>query len=406
MAKLGPVISIDDEWYNLEKWADNHPGGAHILRQFHMKDATDVFYSLHSHKAINQLKKHFRPEERKETNPETRPIDASFRQFRAKLENDGWFKRDPLSEMALLLPILSMTVLGTYLSYSHPWTAIFLIGVAQQQAGWLGHDMTHARNSDYCDTALAFVSGFINGFNRDWWSSKHNTHHVLTNHIGEDPDIDLMPAIFIMPPNSAADNHMRKYQHFYFLPAYSLLFVSWRQQSMWRAIIDKDYKQIFTTLLPGYVWLLCMPWLVSIGAMLLSGLLVAIVVTQSHECEEFVAAGAGPGSYVLEQFQSTRDIDCPDPITEYLFGGMQYQLTHHLFPTLPRYKNAKLQKVVMQWAKENDLVYKHCGLVECLTDHVNMLKENATAACNEATGAKSTCPEPGWSLEIQQQWAK
>ena len=27
MAKLGPVISIDDEWYNLEKWADNHPGG-------------------------------------------------------------------------------------------------------------------------------------------------------------------------------------------------------------------------------------------------------------------------------------------------------------------------------------------------------------------------------------------
>ena len=109
---------------------------------------------------------------------------------------------------------------------------------------------------------------------------------------------------------------------------------------------------------------------------------------------------------MLEQFQSTRDIDCPDPITEYLFGGMQYQLTHHLFPTLPRYKNAKLQKVVMQWAKENDLVYKHCGLVECLTDHVNMLKENATAACNEATGAKSTCPEPGWSLEIQQQWAK
>merc|ERR1712127_79290 len=208
------------------------------------------------------------------------------------------------------------------------------------------------------------------------------THHVLTNHIGEDPDIDLMPALFIMPPNSAADTHMRKYQHYYVLPAYSLLFVSWRQQSMWRAIIDKDYKQIVTTLLPGYIWLLCMPWLVSIGSILLSGL------------------------YVLEQFQATRDIDCPDPITEYLFGGMQYQLTHHLFPTLPRYKNGKLQKVVMEWAKENNLVYKHTGLMECDTDHYNMLKRNATAACNEASGAKSTCPEPGWSLEIQTQWAK
>lgn len=371
-----------------------------------MKDATDVFYSLHSDKAIKQLKKHFRPDERKETLPEVRAIDASFRQFRAKLQNDGWFERDPISEMALLLPVLSMTALGTYLSYTHPWTAIFLIGVAQQQAGWLGHDMTHARNSDYCDTALGAVSGFINGFNRDWWSAKHNTHHVLTNHIGEDPDIDLMPALYLMPPNSAADNHLRKYQHLYAWPLYSLLFISWRQQSLWRAVIDKDYSMLVTKLIPGYIWLLCMPWLVSIGAILLSGFLVGIVVTQTHESEEYVPAGAGPGSYVLEQFQSTRDIDCPDPVSEYLFGGMQYQLTHHLFPTLPRYKNAKLQKVVMEWAKENNLVYKHTGLRECYTDHYNMLKANAEAQQNDQPESKWYWPEGGWSISIQEQWAK
>ena len=38
------------------------------------------------------------------------------------------------------------------------------------------------------------------------------------------------------------------------------------------------------------------------------------------------------------QFLTTRNIECPDWITEYLFGGMQYQLEHHLFPTMPRYK--------------------------------------------------------------------
>ena len=273
------------------------------------------------------------------------------------------------------------------------------------QAGWLGHDMTHARNSDYCDTALGAVSGFINGFNRDWWSAKHNTHHVLTNHIGEDPDIDLMPALYLMPPNSAADNHLRKYQHLYAWPLYSLLFISWRQQSLWRAVIDKDYSMLVTKLIPGYIWLLCMPWLVSIGAILLSGFLVGIVVTQTHESEEYVPAGAGPGSYVLEQFQSTRDIDCPDPVSEYLFGGMQYQLTHHLFPTLPRYKNAKLQKVVMEWAKENNLVYKHTGLRECYTDHYNMLKANAEAQQNDQPESKWYWPEGGWSISIQEQWA-
>jgi fatty acid desaturase len=313
---------------------------------------------------------------------------------------DGWFERDFFSEAKLLLPILAMVAVGTYLSYSHPWTAILLIGVGQQQAGWLGHDMTHARNSAYCDTGMHFVSGFINGFNRDWWSTKHNTHHVLTNHIGADPDIDLMPALFIMPPNTAADKHMRKYQHLYFLPLYSLLFVSWRSQSFQRALLDKDYTMLATSIIPGYIWLFSMPLFVAVGSVLLSGLLVAIVVTQSHEMEEFVPAGAGPQSFVETQFISTRDINCPDPITEYLFGGMQYQLTHHLFPTLPRYKNWKLQKLCMQWAKENGLTYKTSSLTECLKDHYKMMKDNSMAEC-----AKE-CPAPGYSTALQEQWAK
>jgi fatty acid desaturase len=224
----------------------------------------------------------------------------------------------------------------------------------------------------------------------------------MTNHVGVDPDIDLMPFLFIMPPNSAADTHMRKYQHFYALPLYSLLYVSWRQQSFQRAVLDKDWKTLFLNLVPGYIWLACLPLTVSIGSILLGGLLVALVVTQSHEMEEFLPPGTAPISFAETQFKSTRDIDCPDWITEYLFGGMQYQLTHHLFPTLPRYKNRRLQKVIKAWAKENDLKYKTSTLTEVFTDHFAMLKENAMAA-RESDDAK--CSEPGWSLEVQKQWA-
>lgn len=373
-----------------------------ILEQFHMKDATDAFYSLHSEKAISQLKKKMRPNERKETNPQVRVIDQSYRDLRAKLTNDGWFERDALSEMLLLLPILTATAVGTYYAHTSPFLAIVLIGVAMQQAGWLGHDMTHAKNSAYCDTVLPVVSGFINGFNREWWSAKHNTHHVMTNHVGIDPDIDLMPFLFIMPPNSAADTHMRKYQHLYALPLYSLLYVSWRQQSLVRAVVDRDWKTLILHLLPGYLWLLWLPVVVSVGSILLGGLLVALVVTQSHEMEEFIPPNTGPLSFAETQFKSTRDIDCPDWVTEYLFGGMQYQLTHHLFPTLPRYKNRRLQKVVKAWAKENDLEYKTSTLSQCLSDHFSMLKDNAMVA-RETDEAK--CVEPGWSLELQNQWA-
>jgi len=38
---------------------------------------------------------------------------------------------------------------------------------------------------------LSYVTGWINGFDREWWSDKHNTHHVLTNHAEHDPDIHV-----------------------------------------------------------------------------------------------------------------------------------------------------------------------------------------------------------------------
>merc|ERR1712127_731739 len=137
---------------------------------------------------------------------------------------------------------------------------------------------------------------------------------------------------------------------------------------------------------------------VSIGSILLSGLLEAVVVTQSHECEEFVPAGEGPGSYVLEQFQATRDIDCPDPVTEYLFGGMQYQLTHHLFPTLPRYKYATLWPIVKQWATNNGLTYKRTGIVDICKLHYKHLKEKANAEAEDIPGAVAG----GWGSTLQE----
>jgi fatty acid desaturase len=204
---------------------------------------------------------------------------AAFRQLRAKLVNDGWFERSAMNEIALVTPILGMAAAGTYLSYSHPITAIVLIAVAMQQAGWLGHDMTHSKESVYCEHMCNIMSAAINGFNRTWWSTKHNTHHVMTNHVGVDPDIDLMPALFLWSPSKGLDSHMRRYQHLYAVPLYSLLYVSWRQQSIQRAVFDRDYPTL-AKLAVGYMWLATMPLFVSFCSIILGGLLVAAVVTQ------------------------------------------------------------------------------------------------------------------------------
>ncbi len=66
--------------------------------------------------------------------------------------------------------------------------ATIIIGFAMQQAGWIGHDYAHGRGTSMrwlCRT----LSAFINGFSPTWWSRKHNTHHIYTNHIGIDTDV-------------------------------------------------------------------------------------------------------------------------------------------------------------------------------------------------------------------------
>lgn len=220
------------------------------------------------------------------------------------------------------------------------------------------------------------MSGFLNGFSRDWWSRKHNAHHVLTNHIGADPDIDMMPFIFLWAPPKSLDHHLRKYQHLYFVVLYPVLYISWRIQSLQFAWARAEYRSLLVNFLPGYLWLACLPLKVVLGALLLGGWLVAIVVTASHESEEMVTLDKRPASFVRNQFATTRDILCPDPLSEFLCGGMQYQLEHHLFPTLPRYKYAQLQPVVRAFAKRVGLEYKADGLLAMTRLHLATLKRN------------------------------
>ncbi len=276
-----------------------------------------------------------------------------------------------------------MAILGTYLSTTYPLLAVVLIGVAMQQAGWLGHDMTHARNSTYNDTMLQFVSGWINGFDRNWWSHKHNTHHVLTNHVTLDPDIHNQPFLFLWAPSKFIDTHLRKYQHYYFLPLYSLLYVSWRSQSFQFALANKDYKTLLFTIMPSYIWLLSLPLAVSIGSLLLGGVLVALVVTLSHESEEMLFEREP--SYVINQFECTRDIVCPDFLTEYLFGGMQYQLEHHLFPTMPRYKYSRVSPF---FSRKHFFSNTHFPLLLCCLLSLVHKLTSSTHVCLSVSGCQ------------------
>ena len=113
------------------------------------------------------------------------------------------------------------------------------------------------------------------------------------------------------------------------------------------------------------------------AAVLLSGLMSATIVTVSHQTEDLILDREP--DWVLNQFVSTRDCRTSNPFSEWLWGGMQYQLIHHLMPTLPRYHYRKIRPLVRAFAKENGVEYREMDELPLLARNIALYRDVARA---------------------------
>jgi fatty acid desaturase len=72
--------------------------------------------------------------------------------------------------------------------------------------------------------------------------------------------------------------------------------------------------------------------------------------TPTHQPDEFFEEYQP--DWVQAQFMSTRNAVTMNPFSEWLWGGMQYQLEHHLFPSMPRSKYPALRGIVQEFARK------------------------------------------------------
>lgn len=348
-------LFINGQWYDLTQWQQFHPGGQEILQHMNGKDATDAFFALHSEQAIQRLSR-LKPCATDLPSIEPNDVTRSFRQLRERFIATGLFQRSIAWELFYHSSVYLMCLLGVISHFYFGWNllAILAIGLAMQQAGWIGHDYAHGRGS-WMEWMCRVMTGSVNGFSRSWWSHKHNTHHVYTNNVGIDADIANDPVFHLFFPSKDNDVWFRHYQHIYFVPVYSLLYLSWRWQSLQHAWRTSEYRELMFMSL-NYLWLFTLGWPVALGSVLLGGFLVAGIVTATHQSEEMLVDS--DRSFVETQFLTTCDARCDHFLMEWLWGGMQYQLEHHLFPTMPKYNYARVRPIVAQWAKDNGVDYR------------------------------------------------
>ena len=212
-------------------------------------------------------------------------------------------------------------------------------------------------------------------------------NHFITiaNEQGVDEDIATDPFLFQWAPSPENDHWIRKIQHLIFYVPFSFLFALWRVDSLKVAVSSVRQKRPGSkpglySLIAHYTWLFALfPFKVWVPAVFMSGLVSALIVTPTHQSEEIF--DEYQPDWVTAQFQSTRNAVSTNPFSEWLWGGMQYQLEHHLFPSMPRMYYPKLRPILQKFAKENNVPggYRESGEFEILKMNWDLYRRVAKA---------------------------
>ncbi|KAL3902964.1 MAG: hypothetical protein SGPRY_011859, partial [Prymnesium sp.] len=357
----------------------------HWIDAYNNSDATEVMYAFHSERAIGMFKRLPKSKAPPQLAPPTRASYA-FRALRQRLVDEGWFKPTIWGETKKILPWLACLSAGVVMArqpqrtLAKGFATVLLLAVGNTLAGWLAHD--------YAMLAPPITSFKLGGMSTTWWSNKHNMHHALTNEVGYDEDIALEPVLHLWQPDPKNDMQwMRKWQHIYWPLPYSILFWYWRIDSIRFVLKHKKWGEAARLAAHWSLFAALVPLHHIFFSVWLSGLLTAVIVTVTHQSEEiFFGDNLRKYDFVEAQFRSTRDAKCNNPISHILWGGMQWQLEHHLFPTMPRYRYPALSKELIKFSEEQKalgqgegLDYRITGEFKIIADNVALLKQLADA---------------------------
>ncbi|HWT77337.1 MAG TPA: acyl-CoA desaturase, partial [Candidatus Methylomirabilis sp.] len=280
-----------------------------------------------------------------------------------------------LTIAAFLAGWLGFFVLGA--SWATLGIAVFL-GVMSTQLGFLGHDAGHGQvfASQRANRLLGLgIGNGLIGLSLGWWMPKHNDHHAHPNQVGRDPDLGVAPLVTIgLDGQSSATSRitcwLSRWQVELFFPLMLLrstgLYVSGVQDLLRRrdraavteGLLLAAHVSVY---LMAVLWVL--PWPEAVAFIAVHQAVFSIYLgfsfAPNHKGMPLLERDTTMG-FARRQIVTARNI-AGGWCTTFVLGGLNYQIEHHLFPTMPRPNLARARDLVRAFCLESDLGYCEVG---------------------------------------------
>jgi fatty acid desaturase len=251
------------------------------------------------------------------------------------------------------------------------------LAVVFTQIGFLGHDAGHRQifGSRRASYVLGVVLGNLGiGLSYGWWVGKHNRHHAHPNQEGADPDIAVGALAFTAAQARASRGVARlvfRYQAYLFFPLLLGeavgLHVASVQALARRAARHRSWERALITV-HGVGYLTAVSLVLSpVKAVVfilvqqgLFGLYLGCSFAPNHKGMPILDA-TSRSDFLRRQVLTSRNVR-GGWLTDLALGGLNYQIEHHLFPSMPRPNLHRAQALIEAFCQQQGLPYCQSSL--------------------------------------------
>lgn len=316
-----------------------------------------------------------------------------FNQILGQVRDAGLLTKKPsfyiLRLIVLTIAAAGFWALSGYLSVLTEQNKLWLIaafvlvaglGVLSAQYGFIAHEASHRqvfRNNKANDWTGLLLANLFAGLSYGFWLRKHNKHHQRPNQIGEDPDIAIRVLSFTTESKESKRGIERwlSDRQGYLFPLL-LLFTGFDLLvDSFAGLVRKDRKlsirilefslmmvrqltpYVVFAILFGPIWGLAL-WFVMMMAF---GFFMGAAFAPNHKGMPLVPKEAKL-DFFSRQVLTSRNIK-GSWLKDNLMGGLNYQVEHHLFPSMARPNLRKAHAIVVEYCRKNGVTLVEMNLL-------------------------------------------
>jgi fatty acid desaturase len=308
---------------------------------------------------------------------------SEYAELSRQVKQAGLLKRHRWSYTWRIAVVVALLAAG--------WTAFVLVGdswwqlavaaflaVVFTQLGFLGHDAGHRQisGSRRVSRILGVLLGNLGiGLSYGWWVEKHNRHHAHPNTEGADPDISMKVLAFTEGQARASRGLSRalfRSQAYLFFPlllgeAFSIHVASIRSLNSRNSGARPAEAALLGVHVLGYlavVFLVLSPVKAVVFILVQQGLFgvyLGAAFAPNHKGMPILSA-SDRSDFLRRQVLTSRNVR-GGWLTDLALGGLNYQIEHHLFPSMPRPALRRSQPLIMEYCRQRGLPYCEASLV-------------------------------------------